>query len=126
MLVLTRKLQEQIRIGDQVVITILQIRGQSVRVGIQAPRNVRVLRAELEANEPEAPSQTVTTVELKPGEQPAVKTSPVKPAGAKRDNAKCQPLAGRLHARRTTNTGSNASTPLPDQLGGAMLALALA
>ncbi|HEY2761837.1 MAG TPA: carbon storage regulator [Pirellulales bacterium] len=47
MLVLTRKAQEQIRIGDDVVVTILRVKGQSVRVGIQAPRNIRVLRSEL-------------------------------------------------------------------------------
>jgi carbon storage regulator CsrA len=54
MLVLTRKLQEQIKIGDEIVITILQVRGQSVRVGIQAPRDVRVLRAELPVKLPNA------------------------------------------------------------------------
>ncbi len=47
MLVLTRKAQEQIQIGDDVVVTILRVKGQSVRVGIQAPRNIRVLRSEL-------------------------------------------------------------------------------
>jgi carbon storage regulator len=49
MLVLTRKTSEQIQIGDNVVITILQVKGQSVRIGIQAPREVRVLRSELPA-----------------------------------------------------------------------------
>ncbi len=44
MLVLTRKASEQIQIGDQVVITILQVKGQSVRIGIEAPREVLVLR----------------------------------------------------------------------------------
>lgn len=47
MLVLTRKANEQIQIGDQVVITVLQVKGQSVRIGIEAPREVLVLRAEL-------------------------------------------------------------------------------
>ena len=40
MLVLTRKENEQIQIGDQVVITVLQVKGQSVRIGIEAPRDV--------------------------------------------------------------------------------------
>lgn len=47
MLVLTRKLQQQIKIGDQVTITILRVKGQTVRVGIEAPRDVRVVRGEL-------------------------------------------------------------------------------
>ncbi len=47
MLVLTRKFQESIRIGDNVTITILRVKGNTVRVGIDAPRNVRVVRGEL-------------------------------------------------------------------------------
>lgn len=47
MLVLTRKLREQIRIGDNVTITILRIRGGGVRVGIDAPQEVPVVRGEL-------------------------------------------------------------------------------
>ncbi len=47
MLVLTRKLQETIQIGDDVTITILKVKGRTVRLGIEAPRQVRVLRGEL-------------------------------------------------------------------------------
>jgi carbon storage regulator CsrA len=47
MLVLTRKVHEQVHIGDGVVITILKVKGQAVRIGIEAPRDVRVLRGEL-------------------------------------------------------------------------------
>ncbi|HUY36238.1 MAG TPA: carbon storage regulator [Pirellulales bacterium] len=47
MLVLTRKTQQQIQFGNDIVITILQVRGQSVRVGIEAPRGVRVVRGEI-------------------------------------------------------------------------------
>jgi carbon storage regulator CsrA len=49
MLVLTRKTKQQIQIGPNVTITILQIKGQAVRVGIEAPREVNVLRTELAA-----------------------------------------------------------------------------
>jgi carbon storage regulator CsrA len=52
MLVLTRKAQQQIKVGDDIVITILRVRGKQVQVGIDAPRNVRVLRGEVPANEP--------------------------------------------------------------------------
>jgi carbon storage regulator CsrA len=47
MLVLTRKSRQQIQIGPYVTVTILQIKGQSVRVGIEAPKDVSVLRMEL-------------------------------------------------------------------------------
>jgi carbon storage regulator len=55
-LVLTRKTQQQIRIGDQITITILQVKGQAVRVGIEAPKDVRVLRSELEVEAPQPAS----------------------------------------------------------------------
>lgn len=47
MLVLSRKIGQQIRIGDQIVVTVVKSQGQTVRIGIEAPRDVRVLRAEL-------------------------------------------------------------------------------
>jgi carbon storage regulator CsrA len=47
MLVLTRKLQETIQIGDNVTITILRLKGNTVRVGITAPRDLKVVRGEL-------------------------------------------------------------------------------
>lgn len=48
MLVLTRKVEEQILIGDDIKITLLKVRGNSVRIGIEAPREVRVIRGEIE------------------------------------------------------------------------------
>ncbi len=47
MLVLTRKLQEQVSIGQDITITVLRVKGNSIRIGIDAPDNVRVLRGEL-------------------------------------------------------------------------------
>ena len=47
MLVLTRRVQESIAIGDDIVITVSEIRGDSVRIAIQAPRSVRIFRGEL-------------------------------------------------------------------------------
>jgi carbon storage regulator CsrA len=52
MLVLTRKTQQQIQFGDDIVVTILQVKGHSVRVGIEAPRGVRVLRGEIASKPP--------------------------------------------------------------------------
>jgi carbon storage regulator CsrA len=48
MLVLTRKLNQQIRIGDDVTITVLRVKGNTIRIGVEAPRNVRVVRGELQ------------------------------------------------------------------------------
>jgi carbon storage regulator len=47
MLVLSRRAGESIVVGDGVTITILEVRGDVVRVGIDAPRSVAVHRAEL-------------------------------------------------------------------------------
>jgi carbon storage regulator len=47
MLVLSRRSTERIQIGDNVVVTVLEIRGNKVRMGIDAPKEVRVLRSEL-------------------------------------------------------------------------------
>lgn len=47
MLVLTRKLNEAIIIGEDIKITILDIRSDSVKIGIDAPKTVPILREEL-------------------------------------------------------------------------------
>ena len=47
MLVLTRKQQEKIQIGNGITITVLKLKGKSVRLGIEAPTEVPVLRGEL-------------------------------------------------------------------------------
>jgi carbon storage regulator CsrA len=63
MLVLTRKANQQIQIGANITITILRVKGQTIRVGIDAPRNVGVLRAELAdklAGNVDADSETVS------------------------------------------------------------------
>ncbi|HEX3726517.1 MAG TPA: carbon storage regulator [Pirellulales bacterium] len=49
MLVLTRKAKQQIQIGPHITLTILHVKGQAVRVGIEAPRDVCVLRTEVAA-----------------------------------------------------------------------------
>ena len=47
MLVLTRKRDEKIIIGDDIVIAVVEIRGDKVRLGIEAPRDIRVDREEV-------------------------------------------------------------------------------
>ena len=59
MLVLSRKESQRIRLGDSIVVTIVKISGDNVRIGIEAPADVLVLRDELEARSrstaPDAP-----------------------------------------------------------------------
>src|SRR5215472_616671 len=47
MLVLTRKLMEKLFIGDDICVTVVRLEGGQVRLGIDAPRHVSVVRAEL-------------------------------------------------------------------------------
>ena len=54
MLVLTRKRSEMIRIGEDIVITVVHTSRGSVKLGIEAPSSVRVLRAEL-GSQPKPP-----------------------------------------------------------------------
>jgi carbon storage regulator CsrA len=48
MLVLSRKVDERIQVGENISITVVQVRGNTVRLAIEAPKDVRILRAELE------------------------------------------------------------------------------
>ncbi|MBS0265169.1 MAG: carbon storage regulator [Planctomycetes bacterium] len=47
MLVLTRKLGESVLIGDAILLRVVELRRSRVRIGIEAPPNVRILRGEL-------------------------------------------------------------------------------
>ena len=47
MLILTRGVDETLMIGDEVTVTVLGVRGNSVRIGINAPRDVGVHREEI-------------------------------------------------------------------------------
>ena len=60
MLVLSRKEGEKLVIGDDIVLTVNRINGNRVAIGIEAPRDVRIVRSELQRHEvaagPNAPS----------------------------------------------------------------------
>lgn len=47
MLILTRRVGETVVIGDEIEVTILGVKGNQVRVGVKAPRNVAVHREEI-------------------------------------------------------------------------------
>jgi len=61
MLILSRKVHEEIKIGDGISITIVAIRGKQVRVGIKAPPHVPIRRDEL-APLPRAAQQQLVEV----------------------------------------------------------------
>ncbi len=77
MLVLGRKENESIIIGDNIRITIVGRSGSCVRVGVQAPGDVRIMRAELTPNA--APPLAI--------EKPALNRSPIAPTSMGIDDA---------------------------------------
>lgn len=60
MLVLSRRRNQSIRIGDEIEVTILEVRGERVRIGINAPREVPVMRTELLTKDLELPPRSET------------------------------------------------------------------
>ncbi len=59
MLVLSRRETERIRLGDSIVVTVIRVSGDKVRLGIEAPRDILVLREELEVHSEEPPAAEV-------------------------------------------------------------------
>ncbi|HUY88069.1 MAG TPA: carbon storage regulator [Pirellulales bacterium] len=84
MLVLTRKAQQQIQIGNNIVITILHVKGQAVRVGIEAPRDVRVIRSEIKHKD----AQPESLAEPAPAETPPPRRAAARVPGGETPAAK--------------------------------------
>jgi carbon storage regulator len=85
MLVLTRKLLEKIYIGDDVCVTVVRVEGGQVRLGVDAPRNVVVVRGELRARDALAKARAAE--HASPGE--TVKPGP--PAARGTDSPRREP-----------------------------------
>ncbi|MGN6742667.1 MAG: carbon storage regulator CsrA [Amnibacterium sp.] len=88
MLVLTRKKGERVMIGDDIVVTLIDIRGDGVRIGFDAPRGVAIQRAEVvtavteanaEAAATSAASEEVLVGLLSRGARPAPESGVVAP-----------------------------------------------
>ena len=47
MLVLTRKPKQQIMLGDDIIINVVEVQGDNVRIAIEAPRNIKIYRGEI-------------------------------------------------------------------------------
>ena len=69
MLVLTRRIGERISIGDNIEIVVRRVAGNRVTLGIEAPRDVRILRSELEpiVDSFEGPAAAAETPEQRAG-----------------------------------------------------------
>jgi len=55
MLVLSRRESERIKLGDSIVVTVVRVSGDRVRLGIEAPSSVVVLREEIAGDAPSSP-----------------------------------------------------------------------
>jgi carbon storage regulator CsrA len=91
MLVLTRKLQEKITIAGNITVTVLRVKGQTVRIGIEAPREIRVVRGELpmEATAEEASEETVAVPSAKsPMREVSEEATASQPRATSRNNSR--------------------------------------
>jgi carbon storage regulator len=126
MLVLTRKTQQQIQIGPHITITILEIKGHSVRVGIEAPRDVNVFRTELALRIAQERASSTGAPAVKSGAPQAAVGSTATGGGASEDpSVRCRAprvaLAPRKkHPQRTgpASLGSRYPAPLQSRLSG--------
>lgn len=57
MLILTRDIGQQLRIGEDIIIAVVGLSGDQVKIGIEAPRSVRVLREESGGRRPSGSQQ---------------------------------------------------------------------
>ncbi len=69
MLVVTRKIGERILIGDKVVVTVVKIGNGGVRLGVDAPPEMAIVREELEEQLRRAEAETLKAATLKATEQ---------------------------------------------------------
>jgi carbon storage regulator CsrA len=113
MLVLTRKIDEQIVIGNDIKITLIRVRGNTVRLGIEAPRDVRIVRSELELSE-ETPSEPDQDIAEREGAfaHPRTKvTTPNKRKASNRSRVHDRLTAKPESKRRPTNRMRSALAP---------------
>lgn len=69
MLVLTRKVGEGIKIDENIFVRIIQVKGKQVRIGIEAPRETRIQREELNADNDTVKPTVEVVVETSATEQ---------------------------------------------------------
>jgi carbon storage regulator len=72
MIVFRRKKRDQIIINGNIVVTVMNIRGSRVSLGIEAPDGVRILRTELEPRASQTPVAPVDATDSSPRPLPAI------------------------------------------------------
>jgi carbon storage regulator CsrA len=138
MLVLTRKVQQQIQIGDQITVTVVRVHGQQVRIGITAPHDVRIMRSELTDKE-QPPRQAAGAAKSEksaadsqpagmaaplgglqaPGEASSMLGAPSLVAPVPRSLVRTSPLGDRV--RRLPGAGAGDALRRPSPLGPSSL-----
>jgi carbon storage regulator len=96
MLVLSRRERQRIRLGNSIVVTVVRVSGDRVRLGIEAPQDVLVLRDELEVDQRRKRRSEITLAE------------PVAPGP--HSSALAEPVAQVAHAIRPVGTGRASRT----------------
>jgi carbon storage regulator len=79
MLVLTRRSGESVMVGDDVILTVLEVRGEVVRLGISAPRTIQVHREEVYRELQAANRQAASPTDVAVGAFSRVITTPTEP-----------------------------------------------
>ena len=74
MLVLTRRKNQSIVIGDQIIVTVLEVKNDQIRLGITAPRDVQVYREELLAELTDANKSALLSEDAGAAAPPAPKS----------------------------------------------------
>lgn len=105
MLVLSRQLDQTIMIGDDVQITVVEVKGDKVRLGIRAPRSLQVHRKEVYDDIHRANAEA----SLSPDEARALTRAPIPPARAQRAAGP----AANVRPMRLTPTTPRSITALP-------------
>ncbi|MBI1902169.1 MAG: carbon storage regulator [Planctomycetia bacterium] len=103
MLVLTRKVQEKIQIGQNITVTVVRVKGKAVRLGIEAPESVRISRGELGSATPQQaahPGRAASPVTAPTAPRSAAAKSGTEPAAADGDAS--------THPRPESDAGESA------------------